>query len=166
VLEPTELWRWEGTRACSEPATFGQPGSNPFAVLDVLATVAPVMSAGAHLWSRPRPRPGSGGVAEQQLWLNHVQETLRRFAAERGWERFHTPRNLVLALTGEVGELAELFQWVGDGDTGLPESDRLADEIADVFIYLLRLADVVNVDVPTAVADKIDRNRLRFPTEL
>ena len=83
-----------------------------------------------------------------------VEEITHRidvFAAERLWSKFHTPRNLVLAIMGEVGELAELFQWRGDGpgcdlDTWLwDDMDHLGQEFADVAIYLLRLADVCYV---------------------
>mmetsp|Transcript_55707 Transcript_55707/g.166913 ORF Transcript_55707/g.166913 Transcript_55707/m.166913 type:complete len:323 (-) Transcript_55707:118-1086(-) len=81
---------------------------------------------------------------------------IRRFATDRSWCRYHTPRNIVLALLGELGELAELFQWKGDGPDGAPgglqnwldaDRDTVGQELADVSIYLLRLADVCGVDV-------------------
>jgi NTP pyrophosphatase (non-canonical NTP hydrolase) len=93
-------------------------------------------------------------------WPARVQQELQRFAEERDWPRHHTPRNLLLALVGEVGELAELYQW---DPPEPPPPARLAEEIADVMIYLLRLADVTGVDVTTAVADKIAFNATRFP---
>ncbi len=75
---------------------------------------------------------------------------IRRFANERQWDGFHTPRNVVLALLGEVGELAELVQWSGDdglvGDVLCEKTlDKVGQEIADVSIYLLRLCDVCSV---------------------
>jgi dCTP diphosphatase len=93
-------------------------------------------------------------------WPARVQQQLRRFAEERDWLRYHTPRNLLLALVGEVGELAELYQW---DPPEPPPPDRVADEVADVFIYLLRFADLAGVDVATAVADKLAHNEQRFP---
>jgi NTP pyrophosphatase (non-canonical NTP hydrolase) len=93
-------------------------------------------------------------------WPAQVQQELRRFAEARDWPRYHTPRNLLLALVGEVGELAELYQW--DPPTP-PPPDRVAEEVADVLIYLLRFADVAGVDVAKAVSVKIARNEQRFP---
>lgn len=93
---------------------------------------------------------------------------MREFAAARNWERFHTPRNLVLALCGEAGELAAELQWVPDEGVAEHLLDpaafaRLADEVADVLIYLIRLADVSGIDVLSAVQAKIERNETRFP---
>jgi dCTP diphosphatase len=102
-------------------------------------------------------------MTEEQAWPRNVQERLRVFARERGWQRFHKPHNLLLALTGEVGELAELYQWSGQGLDEYPPPESVADEVADILIYLLRFADVVGIDVIKAVASKIDRNELRFP---
>lgn len=95
-------------------------------------------------------------------------ESLRRdqaqFATERDWDKFHTPRNVLLAMVGEVGELSEIFQWRGDEGSapGLPawsEADRahLGEEMADVLLYLVRLADRCHVDLPSAAKRKIDR---------
>ena len=92
----------------------------------------------------------------------------RQFAAERDWQRFHTPRNLMLALTGEVGELAELFQWRTDAEAAAMASEpqafeRLQEEIADVMMYLVRLADVCGVDLDHALQDKLHKNALKYP---
>lgn len=81
------------------------------------------------------------------------------FVEERSWSQYHTPRNLCLALIGELGELCELFQWKGDSDGGSPfglsgwtedEIDKVGQELADVSIYLLRLASVSKVDIGKA----------------
>jgi dCTP diphosphatase len=98
----------------------------------------------------------------QRSWPEDVQQRLRTFAVERDWVQFHTPRNLVLALVGEVGELAELYQW--DPGDAIPHQ-RVAEEIADVAIYLLRLADVVGVDIEQAVTAKIRANADRYPID-
>lgn len=96
-----------------------------------------------------------------------LMQLLREFAEERDWEKFHTPKNLVMALAGEAGELVAEFQWLTPSESersGLsPEQlTAVAMEIADVQIYLLRLADVLGLDIPTAVRQKIEVNRTRF----
>lgn len=100
------------------------------------------------------------------LDVEALQADLRQFAAERDWEPFHTPKNLALALVVEAAELAEVFQWLTPDESGdLSGEQRLAvaDEIADVVIYLSRLADLVGVDVADAVATKMTANTERFP---
>jgi len=102
--------------------------------------------------------------------LNHDKliEVLEQFASDRNWQQFHTPRNLVLALTGEVGELAEIFQWMTDEQVSqiAQDSDRythLHEELADVLLYLVRLASVLGVDLDRAVADKLIKNAIKYP---
>lgn len=85
------------------------------------------------------------------------------FVLEREWTPFHTPRNLLLAMTGEVGELAELLQWRGEVEAGLPgwtedERKKLGDEMADVLLYLTRFADVCGVDLGRAATRKMEIN--------
>ncbi len=87
------------------------------------------------------------------------------FAAERDWEQFHTPRNLLLALVGEVGELAEQMQWASDDEILVrmeTESGPVEEELADVAIYLLRLADVLGIDLTQAIERKMEANRDRY----
>ncbi|MGA6209302.1 nucleotide pyrophosphohydrolase [Nocardia testacea] len=100
-----------------------------------------------------------------------LQALIAQFSAEREWERFHTPKNLVMALTGEVGELSELFQWLTTEESATVVQDparrmRVEEEIADVFIYLLRLADVLDVDLAAAVEAKLRANEERYPVEV
>jgi NTP pyrophosphatase (non-canonical NTP hydrolase) len=98
--------------------------------------------------------------------VRELAQRLREFAARRDWEAFHTPKNLVMALCGEAGELIEHFQWLTpeESDAIMGEkSAEVEDELADVFIYLVRLADVLGVDLIAAAHAKIDRNELRFP---
>lgn len=106
------------------------------------------------------------------LTLREVREQMRRFTAEREWDKFHTPRNLMLALVGEVGELAELFQWKTETDAGpgLPgfsekEVNNVQDELADVLLYLIRLADRCDVDLGAAVRAKMVKNAEKYPME-
>lgn len=95
---------------------------------------------------------------------------MRHFTEARDWARFHDPKSLTLALVGEVGELAELLQWVRHEEQATvvreqPLHDRLAEEMSDVLLYLLRLADVVGVDLAHAAATKLRSNEERFPPD-
>jgi dCTP diphosphatase len=98
-----------------------------------------------------------------------LRQRLRAFAAERDWEAFHTPKNLAMALAGEVGELLEIFQWLTPDEAAQimdgARADDVRDELADVLIYLVRLADVLGVDLAEVTNEKIDRNAERYPTE-
>ena len=100
--------------------------------------------------------------------IEELTAAIREFARERDWERFHTPKNLAMALSVEVAELVELFQWLTPEESiqlGATSEGRadLKDELADVTIYLLRIADVLNIDVIAAANAKLDRNERRFP---
>jgi NTP pyrophosphatase (non-canonical NTP hydrolase) len=96
-----------------------------------------------------------------------LEATLTEFARQRDWDPFHTPRNLILALTGEVGELAEIFQWMKEDESlrimeGV-KAEHVRQEIADVFLYLMRLAMVLGIDLDAAVRDKIALNAKKYP---
>lgn len=98
----------------------------------------------------------------------HVQ--LSEFSRERDWHQFHSPRNLVLALTGEVGEVSALLQWVGDDAVQEWLNDDanrhdLSMELADVLSYLVLLSDAIGIDLPSALAEKIAINHARYPLE-
>jgi NTP pyrophosphatase (non-canonical NTP hydrolase) len=97
-----------------------------------------------------------------------LQAQYREFTAERDWDQFHTPKNLVMALTGEVGELTELFQWLTPPESAGIMSDpslaaQVRDELADVFAYLIRLADVLGVDLEQAFTAKMIKNAVKYP---
>jgi dCTP diphosphatase len=97
--------------------------------------------------------------------LESIQSDLRSFAQERDWEKFHTPRSLLLALVGEVGELAEQMQWASDDEILArmkTEAGPIEEEVADVAIYLLRLSDVLGVDLFQAIEKKMEANRARY----
>lgn len=103
-------------------------------------------------------------------WMSiaNLQRQLRDFAAERDWEQFHSPKNLVMALAGEVGELMEIFQWLTPDESVRVMTDAagpVREEMADVLAYLLRLADVLDVDLETALAEKIVKNAMKYPVE-
>ena len=100
--------------------------------------------------------------------LDTLRDELRAFVAARGWEPFHDPKNLSTALMVEAAELAEIFQWMTREqslavrtDAGLRE--RTADEVADVLIYLVELADNAGIDIGAAVANKLRKTALKYP---
>ena len=98
--------------------------------------------------------------------LAKLQERLRAFADERDWHRFHSPKNLAMALSVEAAELLEHFQWLTQSQSSSPASvDRraVAAEIADIQIYLAMLSDKLGVDIEQAVKEKIDTNAIKYP---
>lgn len=95
---------------------------------------------------------------------------ISKFAVDRDWEQFHSVKNLILALVGEVGELAEIVQWVPDEaiEDFLSKSENLVRfeaELADVLIYLLRLATVSRVNIEDALNKKLESNEIKYPVE-
>ncbi|CAE6793992.1 nucleotide pyrophosphohydrolase [Paraburkholderia aspalathi] len=100
--------------------------------------------------------------------LASLRDLVRQFADERDWDKFHTPKNLATALSVEASELLEPFQWLTTGDKSeLDESKQTAirHEMADVLLYLVRLADKLDVDLYQACLEKIDVNRTKYPAE-
>jgi NTP pyrophosphatase (non-canonical NTP hydrolase) len=100
--------------------------------------------------------------------LRRIQTELREFVAERDWDQFHNPKNLVMALAGECGELMEHFQWLTPEQAQSLSADERAEvamEIADVFLFLLRLADRLEVDLLGSAARKLALNRQKYPVD-
>ena len=100
--------------------------------------------------------------------LTHLRERIKAFALERDWDPFHNPKNLVMALAGEAGELVEHFQWLTfDEAANLPPAtrDAVALECADVLLFLVRLADKLDIDLAAAAKKKLALNALRYPVE-
>ena len=100
--------------------------------------------------------------------VDALQERLRQFATARDWGRFHNPKNLAMAMSVEVAELVEIYQWLTPEEAAAAASDEVvtaavADELADILLYLVRMADVTDVDLAGAVDAKLARNELRFP---
>jgi NTP pyrophosphatase (non-canonical NTP hydrolase) len=95
---------------------------------------------------------------------------MRRFSADRDWGKFHDPKSVILALVGEVGELAELFQWLPAADArslaqGEPLRTRAGEEMADVLLYLVLLADVLGIDLAAAASRKMADSERRFAVD-
>lgn len=100
--------------------------------------------------------------------MNALRDALRLFAAERDWEQFHTPKNLAIALSVEASELLERFQWLtAEQSTALDDEAlaRVREEMADVLLYLVRLADRLGVDLLTAARDKLVLNAQKYPVD-
>ncbi len=99
-----------------------------------------------------------------------LSHALEKFATDRDWAQFHSPKNLVMALTGEVGELTEIFQWMTEAQslaagTNPDTSQAVKDELADVQLYLVRLASVLGIDLNEAVQNKLQKNAEKYPAE-
>ena len=100
--------------------------------------------------------------------LDQLQAYLRQFAKDREWDQFHSPKNLSMALSVEISELLENFQWLTEEQSyNLDEQQRAAvvDEIADVQMYLARLADKLNINIGEAIEQKIVKNEAKYPAE-
>jgi NTP pyrophosphatase (non-canonical NTP hydrolase) len=100
--------------------------------------------------------------------LDALRDAQRTFAAERDWDQFHTPKNLAAALAVEAAELLEPFQWLTAEQSAALSPEQLAavrEEMADVLLYLVRLADKLDVDLLAAAHEKMGRNALKYPVE-
>jgi dCTP diphosphatase len=100
--------------------------------------------------------------------LRALQQRVAAFAAARDWEPFHSPKNLAMALSVEAAELVEEFQWLTEEQSRALDAERrerVRLELADVFIYLLRIADKLGVDLVAAANDKIALNEKKYPAE-
>ena len=101
--------------------------------------------------------------------IEKLQQRLQAFADRRDWNQFHSPKNLSMALIVEAGELAEHFQWLTQEESFELAEDKLekvGEELADVFVYLVRLADQLNIDLPAAVERKIELNEAKYPADV
>ncbi len=98
-----------------------------------------------------------------------IKRELEEFVNERDWDKFHTPKNLSMALTIEATELMELFLWLNNEEVAAISPNKLEkieDEVADILIYLIRIATKLNIDINNAVNKKIEKNRNKYPAEL
>lgn len=112
--------------------------------------------------TRRKPSPSTPTLAA-------LRRQLRQFAAAREWEQFHTPKNLAMALSVEAAELLECFQWLTPEQSARPgdaERRAIEEEMADVLLYLLRLSDVLGVDLPRAAQRKMAVNARKYPVAL
>lgn len=103
--------------------------------------------------------------------IDKLNSKIRKFAQERNWDRYHSPKNLSMALAGEAGELLDLFQWLSEEESKLDKidaktRDNVKDELADIFIYLLRLADKLDINLEDAAHKKLTINEDKYPVGL
>jgi NTP pyrophosphatase (non-canonical NTP hydrolase) len=100
-----------------------------------------------------------------------MQETItriRKFRDDRDWKQFHDPKNLAASISIEAGELLEIFQWMSGEQAAqyaAQNKERVSDEIADVAIYLIELADIVGIDLAAAINAKLEKNAKKYPVE-
>lgn len=104
------------------------------------------------------------------LSIKELQDRLASFASERDWDQFHSPKNLVMALSGEVGELVSIFQWMSEEESlcackAGSKKKMIEEEVADVMIYLARFCDKASIDLDLAVSEKISLNEKKYPVE-
>ena len=104
----------------------------------------------------------------QSIGLERLRDELRKFAIERDWDQFHSPKNLAAALAVEAAELLEPFQWLTEAQSrslSAKQKQAVQSEMADVLLYLVRLADKLDVDVIAAAMEKIAHNASKYPIE-
>ena len=100
--------------------------------------------------------------------LEELKERVRAFVRERDWERFHSPKNLSMALSVEAAELVELFQWLTEEESAALDAERklrVADELADVLWFLVRIADRLDIDLLEAAGRKLAANAAKYPAD-
>lgn len=106
---------------------------------------------------------------DQQVTLDQLKAQMAGFVRERDWEKFHTPKNLSMALAVEAAELLEHFQWLTEQESQQLDAERLhavADELADIQLYLLSLVNVLQLDLSRAVQNKLEKNARKYPKDL
>lgn len=107
----------------------------------------------------------------QPLNLDSLMKELKTFAEERDWDQFHSVKNLTMAMNVEASELLELFQWLSEDQSNNAKNDpklkqKASEEVADIFIYLLRIAGKLDIDLKDAVQMKLKKNAEKYPVEL
>ena len=108
------------------------------------------------------------GVTQKMQDLEDIRQHVANFAKERDWDQFHSPKNLTMALSVEVAELMEHFQWLSEAQSRDLDAETLAEvakELADVQVYVVRLADRLNIDLLAAVALKMKENAQKYPAD-
>ena len=101
--------------------------------------------------------------------ISKIQNQLQKFASERDWEQFHSPKNLSMALSVEASELVEIFQWLTFEESNFPDQKQLASirrEVADIAMYLIRFCDVLEINLEEAIEEKFIENGNKYPVEL
>ena len=108
-------------------------------------------------------------MSKENLNLDIIKEKLKQFSKERDWEQYHSPKNLAMALSVEVAELVEIFQWSNDGGIKEVENEQtrkeIEEEIADIFNYLVKFVDLMDIDLEKISLEKIQKNDEKYPVD-
>lgn len=105
---------------------------------------------------------------DRQTYIQSLRKMVNQFVAEREWKKFHSPKNLSMALAVEAAELMEQFQWISMDDSRHPEPQRrknVTEELADILCYAFAIANELDIDVASAMRDKMVKNRKKYPVE-
>jgi len=101
--------------------------------------------------------------------IEKIKNKIKHFSTERNWDKYHTPKNLSMALSVEASELVEIFQWLDDKESNNLNTETLQsvkEEIADILIYLIRIADKLDIDIEESLIEKLKINEQKYPIEL
>jgi NTP pyrophosphatase (non-canonical NTP hydrolase) len=98
--------------------------------------------------------------------ISKIQDAVTQFVNERDWDQFHSPKNLSMALAVEAAELMELFQWQTDNDFKNIDQTKISDEVSDIFFYLIRLSQKLNIDLEKSFFDKLKKNIIKYPVNI
>ena len=108
-------------------------------------------------------------MTKEKLDLKTIKEKLRKFSQDRDWDQFHSPKNLAMAMSVEVAELLEIFQWSNDGGMEKIEDKetkkQIEEEIADIFNYLVKFVDLMDLDLEELSLEKIKKNDMKYPVD-
>ena len=107
-------------------------------------------------------------ASDQDTTVASLRDQVQTFVNERDWEKFHSPKNISMALAVEAAELMEHFQWISMDESRLPDSEKLekiGEEIADVFCYIMAISNALNLDLTQTFCRKMDLNRKKYPTD-
>ena len=107
-------------------------------------------------------------ATDRDTTVSQLRNDVRQFVGERQWEKFHSPKNISMAMSVEVAELMEHFQWLSQDESQYPSEDKLVEigeEISDVFCYLMAMANSLNVDLTASFKRKMEMNRAKYPVE-
>jgi dCTP diphosphatase len=110
-------------------------------------------------------------MTSKTLNLDQLNQEIKTFVDERDWEQFHSVKNLSMALAVEASELGEIFQWMKEEESNSAHlqaeiKTKIEDEVADVFIYLMRILSKTNIDLELAIRNKMEKNRKKYPAHL
>jgi len=95
--------------------------------------------------------------------FNKINDEVSKFVNERKWDKYHSPKNLSMALSVEASELVEIFQWKNDQDISNKDKNKIEDEIADIFFYLILLSQKMNINIEKSFYKKIEKNKIKYP---